>query len=99
MTGTPVSTKVSTLIFKPNGPIAIFSAMSSTRTVGHSFAIPKLLQVGFNRRIQPRSFSLLLAPLGCEALHLLFKWFVVVFLLCCTDVATRREHMAVLADF
>src|SRR5690554_4327623 len=72
---------------------------SPSATSRHSPAIPKLPQIGLNRRIQPCRFLLLLAPLGTESLHLFLKWFVVVFLLCCTDVATRREHMAVLADF
>src|SRR5690625_2346109 len=98
MTGTPVSTKVSTLMFEPNGPIAIFSAMSSTRTVGHSFAIPKLPQVGFDRRIQPRRFLLLFTPLGTESLHLFCKWFAIVFLFRRAHIAAGGEHMAVLAD-
>src|SRR5690554_6331696 len=70
-----------------DGPI---SNASPTVVSGHSLAIPNLPQVGFNRRIQPCRFLLMLAPLGTKSLHLFLKWFVVVFLLCCTDVATRR---------
>src|SRR5690625_4434652 len=61
-------------------------------------AIPSLPQIGLDRRIQPRRFLLLLAPLGTESLHLFFKWFAVVFLFCCTDVSAGCQHMAVLAD-
>ena len=39
--GNPDATNVSTLMEEPNGPIAIFSAMSSTRTVDHSEFIAK----------------------------------------------------------
>src|SRR5690606_32580478 len=71
---------------------------SPTVVAFHSPPIPNLPQVGFNRRIQPCRFLLMLAPLGTKSLHLFLKWFVVVFLLCCTDIATGGEHMAVLAD-
>src|SRR5690625_1490351 len=50
MMGTPVSTKVSTLIFDPNGPIAIFSAISSILTTGHSLAIARHLHTIFNHQ-------------------------------------------------
>ena len=36
MIGTPFGTNVETLIEEPNGPMATFSAKSSTPTVGHS---------------------------------------------------------------
>src|SRR5690625_5002590 len=71
---------------------------SPTVVAFHSPPIPNLPQVGFNRRIQPCRFLLLLSPQGTEALHLVFKWFAVVLSSLGTDIAPGRQHMPMLAD-
>src|SRR5262245_20982679 len=68
-----------------------------TVTVRHSPAIPKLLQVGYNRGIETRGRGLLLAQRRGEPLHLLLERFAVVLLRLGADVAAGREHVPVLA--
>src|SRR5690606_13512828 len=76
----------------------VITATFESAVWAHSPAIPKLLQVGFDRRIQPRRFLLLFTPLGTESLHLFFKWLAIIFLFRRAHIAAGGEHMAVLAD-
>ena len=58
--GTPRGTNVSTLIFDPNGPIAIFLAMSSILIVRHSPIRVDLLQFRLDEGAQFLSLGELL---------------------------------------
>src|SRR6266508_5416261 len=64
-----------------------------------SATIPEVLQVGGDGGVKFRSFGLLLAQRLGEPLHLVLERFAVVLQRLCADVATRREHVAVLSDF
>src|SRR5690606_12414839 len=71
---------------------------------GFSFTISglpksKIFEVDLDRRIQPRRFLLLLAPLRAESLHFVGKGFAIVLGDFGADVSARGEYMAVLADF
>ena len=55
------------------------------------------MEVGFDGRVQPGRFGLLLPPLRGETDHLLLEWFAVVLLGFHADVASGRENVAVLA--
>src|SRR5690606_1956242 len=96
MTGTPSSTNVSTLMFEPNGPIAIFSAISSIRTDFHSDAITQRPQLLPYHGIQLRSLRHLLGQLRRQPLHLVVEGLVVVLFRLRADIAARRQHEAVL---
>src|SRR5215831_10618739 len=64
----------------------------------HSPTIPKLLQVGGDGGVKPGGLGLLLAQYRGEPLHFLLERLAVVLLRLGTDIAARREHVAVLAD-
>src|SRR6266571_2193719 len=63
-----------------------------------SKAITQLPQVGLDGGIQSAGFGHLLAQRGGEPLHLLLERLAVVLLRLGTDVASGREHVAMLAD-
>ena len=60
--------------------------------------IPKLLQVGGDGGVKLGGLGLLLAQRRSEPLHFLLEGLTVVLLRLGTDVASGREHVAVLAD-
>src|SRR5690606_41802406 len=61
-------------------------------------AISKLLQIGDDRGVQPRSLGLLLAQRRDKALHLLVERLVVVLSDLGADVPSRGQDVAVLPD-
>jgi|GEM_PF-3954992 len=60
--------------------------------------MPQLLQVAGSGGVQLRGLGLLLAKLRYEPRHLLLERLAVVLFLLRADVATRREHVPVLAQ-
>src|SRR5438876_5565812 len=74
------------------------SLTCSSLTRGTLAAIPELLQAGVDSGVELTRLGHLLAQRGGEQLHLLLERLAAVFLRLGAHVATRREHVAVLAD-
>ena len=103
ITGTPDGTKLSVLIFEPNGPIAIafglVALISSIVELAHSAAISQPLQVLPNSLFQSRTLRKLRFQFLRQPLHLLLERLTIILYCFSADIPTGRENIAVLLDF